>query len=342
LKTLVVTMLLTLSASIGLASGGSNGGGGDYTENLVNDIRIDILSWIAKGGAKKLNLTLPYQTYVEQMNAVLAQHAVIIGSISTLEELNNKDPDLSLVINGQPKTCRGSVWKKDSRYHILCNIERFGTTPENERYSLVHHEYAGLAGVEKNLGASSDYDISRQLTGFLEKVEVLRLSLKQTKRAANPDGCVDQGNMVCVDHDRLFPAQEFILKTAITLSTLRPTFFVNGSALQMNHVREHQGEIYCGIQFSTRKVDGVWEQIVPNSLEIVNGHIRIPATPEPFLVSDLSWYTSDIHFRSSVQNSEIGLAITCGRVEGTELIEAKGTSRADLLSALNGIFEEAP
>jgi len=45
---------------------------------------------------------------------------------------------------------------------------------------LIHHEYAGLAGIEKNDGAASDYEISDQLTDFLEKTSVLRLAVKGT------------------------------------------------------------------------------------------------------------------------------------------------------------------
>lgn len=160
--------------------GGTSGGGGDAPEMKIDLIRSDLLEWIQDGRATALELPqdLSYDAYVAQMSAVLKRHAVVIGVVSTREENETQDHERKVVVNGQPKTCRGFVSEKDLLPHILCNEEKFGATSEPEQYKLIHHEYAGLAGVELNLGASSDYGISSQITDYLLPVTVYRLAVK--------------------------------------------------------------------------------------------------------------------------------------------------------------------
>ena len=73
----------------------------------------------------------------------------------------------------------------DSKAHILCNILRFKSTSESEQYKLIHHEYAGLAGVENNEGAASDYSLSTQITEYLTLQTVLKLGLKKASPNEN-------------------------------------------------------------------------------------------------------------------------------------------------------------
>ncbi len=163
--------------------GGSTGvgGGGDASERRVDEIRADIMKWIGEGGARGLSLPpeIKYETYLFEMEKVLAPHAVIVSFVSTAQESRTRNPELQVIVNGQPKTCRGFQSKKDRSLHVLCNIERFAGTSEAEQYRLIHHEYAGLAGLERNIGASSDYVISNQLTDYLVPETVLRLSVNK-------------------------------------------------------------------------------------------------------------------------------------------------------------------
>ena len=64
------------------------------------------------------------------------------------------------------------------RNHIICNQQLFRDTylanPEGI-YRLVHHEFAGLAGIETNHSQDSDYQVSDQISHYLEEQKIYRL-----------------------------------------------------------------------------------------------------------------------------------------------------------------------
>jgi hypothetical protein len=60
-------------------------------------------------------------------------------------------------------------------------------TSEAGQYRLIHHEYAGLARIEKNYGSASDYEFSNQITNYLEHQTVLKLALKTRSRQEQED-----------------------------------------------------------------------------------------------------------------------------------------------------------
>lgn len=165
-KTLALVMGLAVLPVF--AAGGESGGGGDSLEERVNEIRSDILAWINAGGSKSLVLPsdVTHEAYVSLMTDILQPKKVVLGFEES--EIN---------VGGVPKTCRGYIAKENQRPHILCNIARFKATGEAEQYRLIHHEYAGLVRIEKNDEGASDYAISSQLTDYLRKKTVLRLSI---------------------------------------------------------------------------------------------------------------------------------------------------------------------
>ena len=127
-------------------------------------------------------------------------NAVVIGCVSTAQEnaqRTSQAPHLELLVSvdGQPKTCRGFVSDQDHLHHILCNIDRFSATSPAEQYRLIHHEFAGLAGVEQNNGAASDYRISTQIApeSILRMTE-RRPSIGSAGRASGSFGGVIQSD----------------------------------------------------------------------------------------------------------------------------------------------------
>jgi hypothetical protein len=175
MKTLLLALViasnfLTAAPSYAATLGNSSGGGGDATEVRVNEIRSDLLNWIEKGGAKELNFPadLSYGEYVDEMSAILKPKKVVVAFT---EE--------KILVNKVEKTCRGFFAGSPSQPNILCNISRFKNTLDSEQYKLVHHEFAGLVGVEKNEGAASDYAISLQITDYLQVQTVLKLAVKK-------------------------------------------------------------------------------------------------------------------------------------------------------------------
>ncbi len=164
--------VLVFSSTPLLAKMGSEsiGGGGDSSEARVNEIRSDILNWIKSEGAKGLELSniITYDEYVSKMTIILQPQKVTISFT-----------DDKVIYDTAEKTCKGFIEEESSEKHILCNISRFTKTSDSDQYKLIHHEYAGLAGIEKNEGAASDYDLSSQITEFLTYETVLRLNIKK-------------------------------------------------------------------------------------------------------------------------------------------------------------------
>jgi hypothetical protein len=176
---LLLTMLFLTSLNLASAKavGTEGGGGGDELEDRVNTIRFDIYKWIENGGSEALILPedMTLEQYNQDMQEILARRRVLV---SFVENDLSDDEELRVIVNGIPKTCRGFISKKDLKEHIVCNVTRFRGTSESGQYRLIHHEYAGLAMIEKNEGALSDYSISSQITDYLVPQSVLRLAVK--------------------------------------------------------------------------------------------------------------------------------------------------------------------
>ena len=162
--------LLFCSTSVVAKLGTETGGGGDASEARVNEIREDILNWIKEDGAKGLVLSddLSYDEYISNMTEILKPKKV---KVSFTED--------KVIYSNAEKTCKGFLVEDNKSMHILCNVSRFAETPPSDQYKLIHHEYAGLARIENNDGAASDYYLSSQITDFLTSQKVLRLSIKK-------------------------------------------------------------------------------------------------------------------------------------------------------------------
>lgn len=142
------------------------GNGGDICENKFVSIRNDIRSWIISGGGN--SLSLPSSTSIQQYKDSMLANIDHVKVSCTVEKLK---------IGQAEKTCINKMDKANSGI-IECNIDRFMQTSESDQYVLVHHEFAGLAGLETNLSEESDYTISNQITYFLENQIVKKLVIK--------------------------------------------------------------------------------------------------------------------------------------------------------------------
>ena len=174
-RLMILGFILFLSAQQSLGQlEGKEGGGGDESERQFGKIVQDLSSWIVRGGSQ--NLALPEGVSLEYYNNSmldrLAPHATIISFTTKQSEV---------MVNGEPKTCRGYVVDlrdQSKEYHIRCHIGRFNQTSEPGQYRLIHHEFAGLELIEANRGASSDYQVSNQLSLFLDFKFVSYLAIR--------------------------------------------------------------------------------------------------------------------------------------------------------------------
>ncbi len=180
---LSLSLFSTTACADPIAQGHDQGNGGDACEARFIEVRDDISSWIKQGGGAGLQLpaNLSSANYSNQM---LAQ---MNSSISCVDD--------ALTIDGAEKTCI-NISAMGSSGRITCNTKRFLETAQATQYMLVHHEYAGLAGLEVNDGSESNYGISSQITGFLADQIVKKLVVKPQsgnryeKSFLNEDGSV--------------------------------------------------------------------------------------------------------------------------------------------------------
>lgn len=179
------------SSALYAKGGGVQGGGGDAaTERRIKDIRDDILKWIKRGDAEKLkfNLYVTYQDYLEGnlskklfgMKDILEPGAVVVSAFSEKDEDLNVET-LNTSINNAPKVCKGLIRGINDRPTIVCKKEAFEALSEKEQYIQIHHEYAGLGGLERNIGADSDYNLSSQITNHGSYEKIFRLAINNTK-----------------------------------------------------------------------------------------------------------------------------------------------------------------
>lgn len=177
----LLSLCTVLGHGVFAQEGPSSGGGGDATAMGVDEIRNNILQWIQAGRAANLKFSgnLDQQKYVSLMIPILAPKYVVVGFVTPAQEAEARrmgDDELQVIVRGVYKQCRGFISKKDGLPHILCSTERYPRDGA-EQYRLIHHEFAGLVGVEANVGAASDYEISDQLTDKLLPEIRLRLPI---------------------------------------------------------------------------------------------------------------------------------------------------------------------
>lgn len=176
MKTKVLISLLLGSIAMNSYSG-QDRGGGDLCEKQIKIVRDDLSNWIKKDGAN--GLTFPRgvdkSTYDSRM-----QNEIQSAKIRCVSKGDKGHP---VEVYGTPKVCRfdRSVFRSST---ITCSRDEFEKLNEDDQYVLIHHEYAGLAGLEAPNRDDSDYALSNQITSFLANMTVRRLVVKPTPTTA--------------------------------------------------------------------------------------------------------------------------------------------------------------
>jgi hypothetical protein len=162
---IVASICSFLPLSVAFA-GARDTGGGDPCEKRIQEIRDDIRDWILKGGPRA---GLELEQYSAQMLDFLA--------VTSEKGVQTERTFIQCVhrpvqVQDNQKVCRFDKDQDGSESRITCFYEAFldkNTMSEEDQYQLIHHEYAGLAGVEIPQGAQSNYSVSRQIAGRLEE-----------------------------------------------------------------------------------------------------------------------------------------------------------------------------
>lgn len=154
------------------AKGGVATGGGDLCEDRIKSIRDDLKSWLLKGGAKTLQLPAGFSAgqYTDDMLEQI--YAAKIRCVM------NGDAGYPVTVDGIAKVCRFD--RSSSSSLITCDLKKFQAMSEESQYGLVHHEFAGLADIERPNGSDSNYSVSNQISQSLESIVVKRLAIVET------------------------------------------------------------------------------------------------------------------------------------------------------------------
>lgn len=174
----ILPALILIASSV--VQAGRESGGGDLCEARIKIIRDDLKTWINKGGPKDLTLP-PNLTLTQYSEAILTQ----INN-AKIRCVGQGDEGYPVEIGGTAKVCRFDI--DSAAAQITCDYNKFQTMNESNQYILVHHEYAGLAGIELPNGDSSTYKISNQMSGYLVSEVVKRLAVKPTSSVSQPHG----------------------------------------------------------------------------------------------------------------------------------------------------------
>lgn len=156
---------------------GQDRGGGDICENQIKIVRDDLARWIQKGGPQALKL--PAGVSVAQYSEKMLEQI----SIAKIRCVGAGDVDFPVKVYGAPKVCKFERTRQGST--VTCSRKDFNSLGETAQYVLVHHEFAGLAGLESPNKEESFYELSNQISSYLETQTVQRLVVKP--RGVNKD-----------------------------------------------------------------------------------------------------------------------------------------------------------
>lgn len=165
--------LLTVLMTVSNAEASKDRGGGDLCEKRILEVADDISAWIKAGGSAELNFSA--DVTLEHYNSGM------MTAIDTTKVRCVKpgDKGYPVHIGNTPKACRFD--RTAGETFITCDYEVFmnkNATTESDQYVLVHHEYAGIAGVENPNEEISTYSLSSQITYFLDFVTLKKLAIK--------------------------------------------------------------------------------------------------------------------------------------------------------------------
>lgn len=179
-----IFIALTALSLPAFASEGTRGGG-DACEERFKAVRNDISDWIADGGGDGLQLPSGWTKtkYSKKMTSSLAT--------ARIQCVGKGDRGYPVEIDGVPKICRFDISSKST--WITCDLTKFMSLSETDQYRLVHHEYAGLVGLESPRGSDSFYEVSDQITNDL--VDETHKKLAVGRRVGKYDSKLDLGSL---------------------------------------------------------------------------------------------------------------------------------------------------
>ncbi len=169
---LVAVLCLGFVGSLSIAGPVVGGGGGDTCENQIQIVSSDLMSWIVHAGSQYLKL--PQNVTLNQYNQTMVEQI----KITKVNCVGKGDQGYPVNYQGTPKICVFN-FNSVSGSKITCDFEKFNQISIDDQYVLIHHEYAGLSGIENPSEDVSNYQVSNQIAAFLEEQTTKKLVVKK-------------------------------------------------------------------------------------------------------------------------------------------------------------------
>jgi hypothetical protein len=180
LKIALLSLMMTAPISYAQMD---RGNGGDPDVGKFRKIGSEIQSWIQGGYANKIVLPagMTLKKYLTAMDAAFnAYHVSFVDQAVNVRGVQRMCKNTNDKVNGPQIVCQRSLILRE------LNANSDGI------YQLIHHEVAGIAGLEMNIGQESDTRLSDQIS---KKVVVNRLPVEMGKAPfvayANAEGSVN-------------------------------------------------------------------------------------------------------------------------------------------------------
>ena len=151
MKKIILAFIFT-ALNAHAVGGHDQGGGGDLCEDRIKIIRDDLKSWIQKGGSQ--SLTLRAGVNASQYSVDMLKQL----DLAQVKCVSAGDAGYPIAVSGIAKTCRFDIVQNVSS--ITCDFKKFQAASDSDQYILIHHEYAGLAGIELPREGDSSYNTS--------------------------------------------------------------------------------------------------------------------------------------------------------------------------------------
>jgi hypothetical protein len=205
-----------LVSNLGFALSGTTVGNGGSGEVLFHEMSSEIDTWlnnqVTNGSlVKKLNLEsvhISTDTLIPSYEEALSstQDIKFIALRDIQSECQNGDDGACLLLKNPTRIC---VNYKEPSNHIRCVTEKFDDSSGDLQFTIVFHEFLGIAGIEvdseSDNNSYSEYLVSKYLMKFARPVNVVRYELGSLPRSEKTHRIDYESGMIDISNDLIDP-----------------------------------------------------------------------------------------------------------------------------------------
>jgi hypothetical protein len=243
---LLVPTLGFLSAIHAYAGGTETHGGDLQCDAKIQSVTSNIRSWIRDQGPEvgKLDLSSsrdPFSKGPYGLAGYDSAMLALLGKNLNIDCVAKGDPEYPVLVGGNAKVCKNTV--NGNEIKIVCDRDLLLALSPDQVIEQIHHEFAtDVPGLEPDSGPLSSYQISTQLSAYMQDVT-------ERKLVVGPGSC-DSG---CKQPDPLSPYRnEFNQSASVDFGQMTQGLFVfvgNLGDLPMKDGSDLDGTLTDGTHF---------------------------------------------------------------------------------------------